>query len=155
VIAGTDSRHRESALVIAAQADRRCTVLLHFERHPLRLHRRQAIGERHVRHARLLAQPARKLFVCPRAARANLRIVRHALLAGQRFIVDAETEGQVTVCRQRRPRRLIAQAVGEDSDGGGQEQERARHLRADDERPDAAELQRPAGARDPLQSPLD
>ena len=44
VIAGTDSRHRESALVVAVQASRRCTVLLHFQRHPLRGHRRQAIA---------------------------------------------------------------------------------------------------------------
>src|SRR6185436_11224834 len=38
---------------------------------------------------------------------------------------------------------------------GGHEQQRKCHLRADDERPDAAELHRPTGARDPLQSPMD
>ena len=89
VIAGTDSRHRESALVIAVQASRRCTVLLHFHRHPLRGHRRQAIAVRHVRHTRLLTQPARELFVCTRATRADLPIVRHTVLAGQRFVVHA------------------------------------------------------------------
>ena len=71
VIAGTDRSHRESAFVIAVQASRRRTVLLHFQRHPVRGHRRQTIAVRHVRHARLLTQPARERFVCTRATRAD------------------------------------------------------------------------------------
>ena len=155
VIAGTDSSHRESALEIALQASRRCTVLLHFQRHPLRGHRRQAIAVRHVRHTRLLTQPARELFVCTRATRADLRVVRHTALAGQRLGVHPEAEGEVTLRRKRCPLRPVLNGGGVDSHRGGHEQQRARHLRADDERPDAAELHRPAGAGDPLQSPQD
>ena len=155
VIAGTDSHHRESALVIALQASRRCTVLLHFQRHPVRVHRRQAIAVGHVRHTRLLTQPARELFVGTRATRADLPGVRHTALAGQRLVVHLEAEGEVTLRRKRRPPRLVVPGVGVDGHRAEHEQQRARHLRADDERPDAAELHRPAGARDPLQSPQD
>ena len=106
VIAGTDSRHRESALVIAVEASRWCAVLLHFQRHPVRLRPELAIGERHVGHTRLLTQPARELFVCTRATRADLPIVRHTALAGQRLVVHPEAEGEVTLRRKRCPRRL-------------------------------------------------
>jgi hypothetical protein len=108
-----------------------------------------------VRHTRLLTQPAREPFVCTRATRADLRVVRDTVLAGQRLGVHPEAEGEVTLRRKRRPRRLVPNGGGVDSHRGGHEQQRARHLRGDDERPDAAELHRPAGARDPLQSPQD
>ena len=100
-------------------------------------------------------QPAREFFVCPCATRADLPIIRHTLVAGHRFVIHAETEGQVTLGRKRRRRRLDAQGVGEDSDRGGYEHHGACHLRADDERPDGAELYRRTGARDPLQAPVD
>ena len=106
-----------------------------------------------MRHTRLFTQAARELFVCTRATRADLGIV--TTLAGQRLVVHPEAEGEVTLRRKRCPTRLVVEGVGEDSHRGGHEQQRARHLRADDERPDAAEPHRPAGARDPLQSPLD
>ncbi len=76
-----------------------------FHRHPLRGHRRQAIAMGHVSHGRLLTQPAREFFVGERAAGGDLPIVRHTALSGQRFVIHAETEGQVMLRR-----RLIAKS---------------------------------------------
>ena len=155
VIAGTDRQHPESAFVVAMEASRWCAALLHFERYPVRLRSQHTIGEHHVGHTRLLTQPARELFVCPRAPRANLPIVRHTALASRRLVVHPEAEREVTLRRKRCPRRLVLKGVGVDPDRGRHDEQRERHLRADDERPDAAELYRSAGAGDPLQSPLD
>ena len=64
VKAGSDGGHRQGALVqIAVQASRRRTVLLDFDRHELRLHTREPVTERHVRHTRLLTQPPRQFLV--------------------------------------------------------------------------------------------
>ena len=116
---------------------------------------RLAIGERHVGDTRLLTQPARELFVNPRATHANMPIVRHTALAGQRLVIHPEAEGEVTLRRKRCPRRLVLKRVGVDSHRGGHEQQRAGDLRANDERPDPAELHGSAGTGDPLQPPLD
>ena len=156
VIAGTDGRHRESALVVALEASR-------LVRRPAAISSATQSGcvpsrrsrERHVGHTGLLTQPARERFVGAGAARADLPVVRHAALAGQRLVVHPEAEGEVTLRRKRRPIRLVVDGRGVDAHRGRHEQQRERHLGADDERPDAAELHRPAGARDPLQPPLD
>jgi hypothetical protein len=106
----------------------------------------------HLHHTGLLTQPACECFVCQRAPRADLPVVGRTALAGQRLGVHPETEGEITLRRERRPLRPVLNGGGVDAHGGGDEQQRARDLRADDERPDAAERHRSAGARDSLQS---
>src|SRR5204862_4621076 len=129
-------------LVIADEASRWCAVVLHFQRHPIRLRPELAIGERHETDTRLLMQASRELFVCTRAARADLPLVRHTALAGHRLVVHPQAEGEVTLRRKRCPRRLLLTGDRVDPDRGGNEQQREGDLRADDERQDAAELLR-------------
>ena len=102
-------------------------------------HGRQAIAERHLHHARFLSKAVRERLVGARPTRADLDVVRHAGLAGRRFVVHAGEiifrrlrDGEVHVGLAGSEPDLADQDVGErerrawGGGSGGHDTERAR-----------------------------
>ena len=126
VIAGSDGSHRESASKLpcrrAGDAPS-CSI-------STGTHSGDIVGRRSPCATRVTPGSSRNrpasVFVCQRATRADLRVVRHTALAGQRLGVHRETEGEVTLRRKRCPLRPVLNGGGVDATRGNEEQ-RARH----------------------------